>query len=77
MSLMNEWNKLDPGSSSSTLYNLFHNASLKSISPVQTILLININNYKMLMIHYELLTRLRLGFSHHISISLEMVLETY
>ena len=49
--VINEWNKLDPGIRSSTSYNLFRNTLLKFISPVQIILLININNYKILMIH--------------------------
>ena len=49
--LINEWNKLDPCIRSSTSYNLFRNTLLKLISPVQIILLININNYKTLMIH--------------------------
>ena len=49
--VINEWNKLDPGIHSSTSYNLFRNRLLKFISPVQIISLININNYKILMIH--------------------------
>ena len=49
--VINEWNKLDPGIRSSTSYNLFRNALLKFISPVQIILLINISNYKISIIH--------------------------
>ena len=49
--VINEWNKLDPGIRSSTPYNLFRNILLKFISRVQIILFININNYKILMIH--------------------------
>ena len=62
--VINEWNKLDPSIRSSTSYNLFRNTLLKFISPAQIILFINIDNYKILMIHQELLVRLRLGFSH-------------
>ena len=40
------------------------NTLLKFISPVQIILLININNYGILMIHKELLAGLRSGFSN-------------
>ena len=49
--VINEWNKLDPSIRSSTSYNLFRNTLLKFISPAQIILLIIINNYKILMIH--------------------------
>ena len=49
--VINEWNKLDPGIRSSTSYNLLPNTLLELITPVQIILLININNYKILMIH--------------------------
>ena len=40
------------------------NILLKFISPVQIILLININSYEMVMIHKELLAGLRSGFSN-------------
>ena len=48
---INEWNKLDPGIRNSTSYNLFRNTLLRFISPAQIVLLININNYKILMIN--------------------------
>ena len=41
-----------------------HNTLLKFVSPVQIMLLININNYEMLMIHKELLAGLQSGFSN-------------
>ena len=57
--VINEWNKLDPDIRSSTSYNLSRNMLLKFIRPAQR-KNFNIND----SVGVQLLTRLRLGFSH-------------
>ena len=57
--VINEWNKLDPDIRSSTSYNLSRNMLLKFIRPAQR-KNYNIND----SVGVQLLTRLRLGFSH-------------
>ena len=56
--VINEWNKMDHDTCSSTLYNLFCNTLLRFIRPVQR--KDNIND----SVGKKLLTRLRLGFDH-------------
>ena len=56
LNVINEWKKLGPDISSSTSYNVFCNALLKFIKPVQR-KTFNIND----SVGLKLLTRLRLG----------------
>ena len=57
--VINEWNKLDPNIHSSSTYNIFCNALLKFIRPVER-KIFNIND----PFGIQMLTRLKLGFSH-------------
>ena len=59
LTVIYEWNKLDPDIHSSSLCNLFCNTLLKFIRPVQR-KTFNIND----SVGVKLLTRLCLGFSH-------------